>query len=372
VVAWLRGTAEISDRSEIRVYGSNEPIGPVVDVAMTPGVNVRIRSRQGELTASYSLRLAWTASQRSALHRALLSAAWHDRLASISLYEHASYGREFMAGFAPDPTLTSGPPRLDALPAAGIIDYASSRTGILTTLRAPRRWVLSLLCEYALSGGADREARAVIPFQTGLRGEIGALYALSRRDRLASTIGASRALFSSGPDDIILYATESWRRSLGRNTDATLSGGAGFGRSRAGAAGSMVSSAYPIVEAGLAHRIPRRRIDALLSFRLSPVVDRSSGHVDERLEATAAASWNATRALAIQGQLGALQAIPWTKPGASAFVLDGLAVSYRVSQFLQCDGGARILWASTRGVGASPPRWDAFVGATLTAPPIPF
>jgi hypothetical protein len=306
------------------------------------------------------------------LHHALLDAAWHDRLTSISFYEDASYGRQSINGLAPDRTIAPGPPTLDALPADGMIDYASSRTGLVARRRAPRRWALSLLFEYALSGGVDTEARAAIPFQRGLRGELGAEYALSRRDPLTSTLGASRTLFSSGPENTVLHATESWRHTLGRNTDSTLSGGAGWGTSRAGAAGSMHSSAYPIVEAVIAHRIPQRRIDARLSFRLSPVVNRLNGHLDERLESTATVGWSATRALAIQGQIGALQTIPWTRPGAFAFVLDGIAVSYRVSEFFQFDGGAQILWSSTRGFDAPPPQWVAFAGATLTAPPIPF
>ncbi len=146
-------------------------------------------------------------------------------------------------------------PGLGGLPANLVINYASSRTGLLAKLAPARRWGLSLSLEYALSGGTDAlRALPFLPDRASRRA--GAEHALTRTDHLTSTVGASWTGFSNGPEDVLVQATESWRHALGRNTESTLAGGAAWATARASASEPFRSLAHPIAEATIAHRIP--------------------------------------------------------------------------------------------------------------------
>lgn len=369
-VAALQGTVDASARTEARARNSYQG-ATVFDLETALNMMAQLRSRRWELELGYAPRLTRRGDVGSSpdfLHGVTLGAGYHTRLASISISEEGSYGRQSWIPFTPDSTLAPVAAGLGALPATLVINYASSRTGLLAKLAPARRWGLSLSLEHALSGGTDAASRAAIPLQAGPRGTLSAEYALTRTDHLTSTLGASRTRFSTGPEDVLLQATESWRHALGRNTESTLAGGSAWATSRAGASEAFRSLAYPIAEATIAHRIPSLRIEARASGRLAPVIDPLSGRVDERLDSFGSVLWNATRAFQIFGQAGAVQSVDWARPGAVTMVYHGLLATYRVNKIVQLDGGTRGFWWSTRGTDAPPVQWAIFAGLTLTAP----
>jgi hypothetical protein len=374
--AALYGTLEISDQSEMRVRSGPGLVGPVVDLETTPTVKIGGHSRQWEISASYAPRFTLlqigAGAQPAVLHGASVGATLHDRIISISFYEDASYGDQTFTSLAPDPTIAPGAPQLQPIPAAEIIHYASSRTGCSARLSALRRWIFGAQFEYLLSGGVDASSRAAVPFQSGPHAAISAMYAASRGDSVTASFDVSRALFSSGEDDVLVQLTESWRHAFGRDMESTLGAGIGWAATRDGALDSIHSVAYPVVKAALARRFRPPRVETGLSLQLSPVVNRLNGVVGESLEGTATARWSPTRALTVQGQLGAARSIQGTQAGALARVLDEVAVSYRLSELVELRGGARSAWTSTLGADASPLQWVVFAGATIRAPLVRF
>jgi hypothetical protein len=374
--AALYGTVEVSDQSEMRVRNGSGLAGPVVDLETSPAVKIGVHSRRWEISTGYGPHLTLlqngSGAQPEVVHRAWGSAVLHDRLTSISFYEDATYGNRTFTSLAPDPTIAPVSPQLERIPAAEIVHYMSSRTGCHAKISALRRWVLSALFEYALSGGLDAGSRAAIPFQTGPNGAISADYVASPGDWVSASLGVSRALFSSGEDDVLLQLTESWRHRFGRDTASTLGAGIGWAATRDGALNSFRSQTYPIVTAAITHRFRPTRVDGGLSLQLSPVVDRLSGIVGESFQGMATVTWSPTRALAVEGHLGASRTTQQTKAGALAFVLDEISVSYRLNELVALRGGTRSAWSSTPGGDAPPLLWVVFVGATISAPPVRF
>jgi hypothetical protein len=374
-VAALRGTIDVSVRTEVRARDASD--GAVVgDLETALNVLAAAKSRQWELKIGYAPRVTLRGDigpSPDVLHGVVLGAGYRGRRESLSLYGEWSVGRQTWTPLVPEAMAGSGAaPVVGTLPAPLVIDYAASRTGLLAKLVPARRWALSLTLEYALSGGTDARSRASLPFQVGPRGALGAEYALTRTDHLTTTLGAQRADFSSGPEDILTQATESWRHALGRNTESTLGGGAAWTTARTSASATFRTLTLPVVEAAIAHRIPSPRIDLRASGRVAPVIDPITGVMDERVDASSSASWRATRALSILATVGGLQSIAWARPGAVTVLFHQLSVTYRANKVVQLEGGTRSYWWSTRGAEVPLPQWAVFAGATLTAPQVRF
>jgi hypothetical protein len=376
VAAAVTGTVEVGDRSEIRVRDSNEPVGRVVDLETAPAATLRLHARTWEFILGYSPRLTLrqvdAAPQVDSLHHGTIAVAWRWPRLTLRLLGDLMWGTQSFTSLVLDTSPSSGPPPVDRLPLPSAIDYVSSRAGATARIAATRRWTLSSLIELTLGGGRDAASRVVMPLQSGPHGALSAEGALTRKDRLVSTLDASRAVFSSGPEDTVVEVTEAWRHTLSRRTASTLGGGAAGVASRAGGGDPLRLRAYPVAEAGLAHRIPESRVDALFSLRLAPVVDRLSGLVDERLQGAAALTWSLVPGTAIRGQLGAAQSIPWTSDGAFTVVLGEAAVTTRAGQWVRLELGTRGAWQWQRGAGTAPPQWVTFAGATVALPPLRF
>jgi hypothetical protein len=376
VAAALRGGLEVSDQSELRIRNGYGLSSAVVDLETTPTIKLDLSARWLEIATGYgphfSILQVGAGAQPQILHRAWATAKLHERRGSIAVYAEGSYGDQLFATLAPEPTVAPGMPSLQAIPQASLIHYASSTIGFTAELRASRRFVLGAFFEYDIGGGVDIASRAALPFQSGPHGGISAQLALSRHDWLGPVVSASRTVFSSGEDDTLVQTTASWRHAFGRQTESTLAGGLAWSWTVSGASASAESATYPVIEATLAHRSPPARVDTRLSLRFAPVADWLTGLVSERLEEIGAVAWRPLRKLTIEGQLGGAQTVPSTQAGAMALVIDGVAVSCRVSKFLELRGGARNAWTTTRGAPGTPPLWVAFLGATFTAPRIRF
>jgi hypothetical protein len=374
-IAALRGTLDASTRTEVRARNSYDGAA-TFDLETGLDVMAMGRSRRWELKLGYTPRLTLRGDVGPApdfMHGVVLGARYTGRRASISLFEEASYGRQTWTPFiAAEPTLGPGAAGLGALPLPVVIDYAFSRTGLSAKLAPTRRWGLGLSLECALSGGADTSSRASLPFQSGPRGALSAEYALARTDHLTSAFGASWTGFSTGPEDIIVQATESWRHALGRHTESTLAGGVAWTTSRTGASAPFRSLAHPIAEATITHGIPSLRLHLHATSRISPVIDPVIGRVDERVDTNGGGAWRVTRRVSILGYAGAAQSVSWATPGAITMLYHGITVMYRASKIVQIDGGTRGFWWRTRGEDAPPPQWIVFAGLTLTAPQVRF
>jgi len=375
LAAAVGGTVEISDRVEARVRDTYDVSGVVIDTETAPKVKLTLRRRPCELLVDYSprftLRQVDVAPEPDILQQGRVAASWHDRRSSVSVYQSGGYGRQSTAAIASDSSATPGATQIDSLPEAEVIEYVSSQTGLTGTFAASRRWDINVLLEYTLNGGAGARSQEVIPFEAALRGGVGTEYKASRRDWIGPTVEASRAVFSSGWDDSLILARGSWRHAVRRNTTMVLAGGTGWFASR-NATEPSDSSLAPIVEAGISHVADAGLVDLELFARLSPVIDRVSGRVDERLESTASVTWNATRALGMQANLGVAQSVAWSGADAITLVYDTATVLYRVSRTLRLHTGVWSGWMTTRGSDGPPLQWTVSLGATFTTSVIPF
>ena len=376
-VAALRGSLEASSRLQLRVRDGAALAGPALDAELDPAVRLDIRARRWQLAFDYAPRftrnLLGADPQPSIFQQGGFSARFQDRRASLSIQEDAGHGSSSFTALAADPGAASGPLyNLSTLPRTDTIAYAWSRTGLLGRLAVQRRWALTLSLEYTLSGGTDARSRLSIPFQTGLHGGIGAEYALSRRDKLTSSVDAFRSYFSSGWEDTLAQGTVAWRRAWGRSLVSTVTGGVGFSASRDSVTGESRDEAHPIGTVSVAYTPRASSLDVGLSVRLSPVIDRLSGQVDERMESVASIAWRPTRALSVEGQLGAARSVLWDRPDAVALVYQGLLFSFRAHDLLKLEGGARGAWTRVRSDDAGLLQWVTFVGVTFTAPTLRF
>lgn len=379
VATALRGTLDLSNRAQLSTRAGGTLAGPALDADTSPEVKLGVRSKRWQLTLDYAPRftgsLAGADTQSYVLQQGRIGARFQDRRASLSLSQDSGYGRLSLLTLGAYPGATPGAPattpQLAALPSTAIVDYAWSRTGIVARLVASRRWALSFTGDLALSGGVGAASRASLPFQTTLRAGIGSEYAASRQDRVTATLGASSARFSSGPEDTLVEGKVSWRRDLDRATAATLAGGIGWSASRTDTAPSARATASPILEAGLSYRPRASSLDFGLTLRLGPVIDAFRGTVDPRVEGSGIVTWTPTREVAIQGQLGVARTLPSGEGIPVSFGSGGLMISYRVSEMVQIDGGARSAWTEALG-SDSPPQWMAFGGLTVRIPTINF
>lgn len=379
VATALRGTLDVSNRAQLATRAGGGLAEPTVDADTSPEVKLTVRSRRWELTASYDPRftgsLAGADRQSYALQQGRLTTRFQDRRGSIALYEDSGYGRLSLltlgAYAGATPGTTPGTTPIAAPPTTAILDYAWSRTGIVARLIASRRWSASLTGELALSGGTSASAQATLPFQTAVRVGIGAEYAASRRDHLTAVLDTSHAVFSNGVEDTLVQGKVSWRHDLDRTFATTLAAGLGESTTRPEAAAVARSSAAPIVEAGITYRPRGGEIDLGLTVKLSPVIDAFSGRIDQRIEASANVAWTPTRDLAIQAQLGVARSIPWGEGVAMSLGFGGIAASYRVSDVIQLDAGARSAWIEAPEIDM-PAQWMVFTGITVRIPTLRF
>lgn len=376
-LAALRGSLEASSRLQIRVRDGAALTGPALDAEVSPDVKLDLHARRWEIEANYSPRFNRTLfgadAQPSIFHRGGFSVRVQDRRLSLSLQEDAGHGSSSFTVLASDPGAASGPLfHLGAESRTDTFAYAWSRTGLLGRYSLQRRLELTGTLEYSLSGGTDASSRVTMPFQTGIHGTIGAEYALSRRDQLTTTADVLRSDFYAGWQDTLIQGSVAWRRAWGRTTVSTVTGGVGLATSQNSATGELRTEAHPIWAASIAYTPRGSSLDAGLSLRLSPVVDRLSGSVDERLDVVASLAWKPTRALAIEGQLGASRSIFWDNPDAVALVYQGILLSYRANDLLKLEGGVRSAWTRLRDEDATPLQWVTFVGVTFTAPTLRF
>jgi hypothetical protein len=378
IAADFAGTLAVSDRSELRVRAPGTAPGPAAascDLETVPMARLTLASRRWQYALTYAPRLTlWDVNaggvRPTALHDGAARIEWRSLAARLSLDETGSYGGVDLATFALTPGPDGAQPHVDLVPAPQIIQFASSTTTLASRLTLAR-WLVTTSVGYQVSGGADAEARAVLPFQTGPFGELSASYAASRRDHVITTLAASEASFSSGPESLLMEADEGWRHALTRATDVTLTFGASASRARRSALAAQEFETHPVAEAVLEQRHPRPEghVDLRLDVRLGPVVNRLIGIVDERVGGTLTAS-HTYRRFTTHLLAGASQSVPASGAYATSLVAGELGTAYALRDFVTFDLGVRGLWQRQETPEAFFLQGTAFAGVTFRAPPV--
>lgn len=375
IAADLAGSLAVSDRTEARVRApGTAPAAASFDLETAPAVELKLASRRSRVALAYAPRLTlWDVSSTGVrpalLHGGAAHVEWQSHRVRLSLDQAGSYGGVSFASISLTPGPEGALPRLDALPAPRLIQFASSTTTLASRLTL-RRWLIDMSLGYQLSGGADAGARAVLPFQAGPSARMTAEYEVSRRDHVATTASASEAAFSSGSESILTEVDESFRHLLSRLTEARFTLGVSEARVRTSETASPVFGSYPVVEAVFEHHpTPEGHIDVRLGARLGPVVNRLVGLVDERVEGSLAVS-HTYRRLTTHAFVSGSQSVPASGANATSLVVGELGTAYGVSRLVALDAGVRGLWQHQEVAQIGFAQGTLFFGVTFRAPPI--
>ena len=166
----FRGKLDLSDRTDFRAGYFGFPTDPSAHAETVPTARLLWGTRSVGITAEYAPRIGLADIQDgfnlSVLNVGLLSAEWRTEMTRLTLSEYASYGfLNYSAQQLPGPSTTGGI-RLNPLLRQKLL-YEASSTSLSAVITPEKRWSVSVAVSYSLSGGADDEARSVLPFVKG-------------------------------------------------------------------------------------------------------------------------------------------------------------------------------------------------------------
>lgn len=372
----LAGTLTLSDRSEVRlrVPGTADTHASL-DSETTPEARLMLASHRMHYVLAYKpTGTLWDVGQSSVratlMNEGTGRVEWLARDAQLSLEETARYGSVDFSSAALTPGPAGQPPRLDVIPTPQVIRFGSSRTTLASRVTLTR-WTLEPSVGYQLSGGATEQARALMPFQKGGFGQARAEYTVTRRDFAATTFAASETSFSSGPEAILTQLDERWRHLLSRVTTSELTLGGSVARVRSSSFSSYRFETHPVAEAALDHRLAMGadRVALRFSVGLSPIVDQLVGNVDERLQATMAATHThkhvSTRAL-----LSASESMPPSRSDATRLFAGEVGTTWTPRGVVGLDAGVRAFYQRAEATGQDFLQGTVFVGVTFSSDPV--
>lgn len=358
-------------------FGAEQARGAVTgDVELWPtlGLHLKEPNLEGRLTYAprLTLRHVLGNAHTQFLHAGRLQGEWRPRPGlRLTAEEYATYGTvdlfaqrlDGAPGEAP-----SGEVPLEPVP-VGEVHFASSLTtlGWETTALHPRVRLWGSLA-YEVGGGVDGEARAAVPWQHGPRLRVDARYMLTPLDGLTTSLAASDARFSTGSRAAVAQVEETWAHRFSRATDVELGALLGLTWARASGDAEARSAVAPGARASLGHRLLSRHhpLEARLTARVAPFVDRLAGDVYTRAEATLLLTWTAARGVWVYGQGGAARALGGSRRD-DTLIQGGLGARWRLAPSVNLEADVRgnhqrqprlqaaerFQWAATLGVNVS-------------------
>ena len=200
-------------------------------------------------------------------------------------------------GLPPQQPSTPGSPPTAPTPTPGVGTLPSERfllvvdvnasVGVVATLSPKLSWLVS--GGYVYGGGANAEARALLPLSKGPRGITGGLWNVTRNDDLAFLLEVYDNRFSSGPHATIGNLTTTWSHVWSRTLATDLIGGIGGFHATVPASGAnptrTENKVLPVGGLGLRHAWLTRGAAwrNSLTFLAAPLPDQINGQVYERL-----------------------------------------------------------------------------------------
>jgi hypothetical protein len=376
-----RGKLDLADRTELRGGYFGFPTDPSLTLETVPSATLGLATRRSHLTLGYAPRLGFADMQLGvnpyALHVGMAGVGWHDRRLTLSLDENASYGFLNFSSLQLPAAATGGATvRVDPQLRRRIFYEASTTT--FTAIYAFRHtWALRFLASYALSGGADQEARNVLPFQSGPRAELAFDYGLARTQRLITSVSIEQtsiepSSFSAGFDYLFLQASQGYKHAFSRRTNAEISAGAAEVRTTRPIPESRSHfETYPVGLFVFVHEAPfRDKLDFRFAGQLGPIVNRITGRLAQQGQGLLKATWRRRKWTTV---FDAGYAFPLAGDAASGFSLVSgqLALGYAFTKHVLFEVGASVAWQK---VGDFEPitRRLAFVAVTARYPTLQF
>jgi hypothetical protein len=198
---------------------------------------------------------------------------------------------------------------------------------------------------------------------------VDARYALTRLDGLTTTATLTDARFSTGARATVLVLDETWRHRFSPATEGALGLGVGFTRARPAEDAEVRGGALPGALASLLQRFGSREqpLEARLTTRVFPFIDRLTGAIYPRAEAGLLVTWLPAQQVRVFTEGGAARVVGggpqagdwlargilgarWTlRPGVN------LEADVRANHVRQMNEqrSERLQWAATLGLSVS-------------------
>jgi hypothetical protein len=234
------------------------------------------------------------------------------------------------------------------------------QTQLFVPIRLSRRTALIPGAVYNVFGGADRESRGVIALTAGPGASLALDHALTKSDRLVSTIGVGQVntTFQDEREGVVIIRTEGtqlWRHYWSSRVTSELMGGAAIG-------GDEINgfTVYSLGHAALLYDSwPQVRIEpgappyganvghgTHFQFgviaKVAPWIDLFSGDLEQRAVVALASNYGVGR-VTFRGQLSQARVINTPRSVAEyQIVFSDLGLRYQIAPTFSVDGGARV------------------------------
>jgi hypothetical protein len=283
----------------------------------------------------------------------------------LSLYQFAAYGSISTTALLVPPVWGGGvlPPDPNPIVPSTIgarFNLVFVQTQLFVPIRLTPRTALIPGATYNVFGGADRESRGVIALTSGPAVSLALEHALTRNDRLISTVGAGQVStqFQDDRDGVLILrteATQAWRHWFTANLSSEVMGGAaiggdainGFTMFTLGHAGLLYDSwSLPKIAPGAppygAGGGPGHRLQLGAVARVAPWIDLFSGDIEQRFVLSTAANYTIDR-LTLKGQLAQARVINTPRSVAEyQIVFTDLGIRFRIAPTFYTDAGVRL------------------------------
>jgi hypothetical protein len=373
----LRGSLDLADRTEVRGGYFGIPNDPALNAETVPSATFAIDDRRTSFTLGYAPRLGLVDLQDglnpSILNSGFAEAGWQTRGVRITINEFASYGSlnysvlrlpstspAFVQGV--NPTLREK------------ILYEASATTLSALIVPKRRWSLRPAISYSLSGGADDEARLVLPFMKGPRFDTLLEYSVSRVDTLAARALVEQTSITPGFDYGFLGGSVGYRRHFSRLLEGELAGGITETRSKLPSplnAGTYYNT-YGTLTVLARYKLPtRERVELRAAAQLAPSINRISSLLTQQVQGTFGAVMK-RRTWAVDVEGGFAQAIDVGEVGAFSLLLGQAKFAYRASKMVDLEAGLLGSWQKVGADNVPSIQKLAFVAVTIHGPVLRF
>ena len=385
------------------------PIAPLLAqaVALTLAETTELRTRLFEQSVDWDASAQPSAELSMATHRSDVTFGYHPELLLLSigqpdselafynrgdvranhrfqrtnvlLQQSGTYGeRNFRLALAPELTAPEAPdPGAGAEPAEpGATGSAQART----VDQVVRFWsttstagmahilshthVLSAYASYEASAGIGDESRLFYPLQRKIAGSVRETYAFSRRDSLLTNLDGSRVYTDPDIRSDLATLQEIWMREFRGGFELSIGGGVSYARTATADGTTTVLGLEPAgtLSVGYNWSSGGSRYALEANGTAAPVVDRTTGEVDNR------ASWTVSLSR-VRHQLTLLAAANGTHSldrDTNSFLSSvgmSLGAIYLISRYWTARAGATgSLQILNTGEKTTPILWTGFIG----------
>jgi hypothetical protein len=353
-------------------------------VELSPRLGAALREQSFDAAIGYypGLRLTEPGEFLSILHRASLDLSWRaSPRTRLTANAGGSYGTTDLLtqGAISSADSTSAPAQ--AVPRLTTLRYVSAAGTLQLAAPISKHVDATVAVSAFAEGGGDSGAEDALPLQKGGRAQGDVKWTATSRDVLDTAIEATVSTFSTGQQDRMLRAAQSWRHALsgsgfrttGRSTvsrwDAWVTAGAALSEQRGDVAGRAVLATG---EVGVNGKIHIPQIEGSTSVALTPVLDRITAEIYRRATVSASAWWRPWPDWTLR--VGGSGGVAIEGPQHGARVAAGEArLTWNSTRTWEIGGGMRTFWQrqDLLPVGDQPPsrstvqQWTGFVALTF-------